>query len=107
MRDLDFNNGFLHWVMWDIPADATSLPDGIEQVFAPPSVEGAKQAPFNAQVTGYYGPCSPSSVNTYQITIYAIDVETLPNLDESTTKADAAATIVDAAVGSTTLSGES
>lgn len=107
MRDLDFNNGFLHWVMWDIPADATSLPDGIEQVFEPPSVEGAKQAAFNPQVTGYFGPCSPNSVNTYEITIYAIDVAILPNLVESTSKTEAAAAIVDAAVGSASLSGES
>lgn len=107
MRDLDFNNGFLHWVMWDIPAEAASLPEGIEQVFQPPSVEGAKQAPFNPQLTGYFGPCSPNSVNTYEITIYAIDVASLPNLDASTSKGDAAQAIEDAAIASASLSGES
>jgi Raf kinase inhibitor-like YbhB/YbcL family protein len=107
MRDLDFNNGFLHWVMWDIPAATVSLPEDVDQVFEPAVPAGAKQAPFNGNQIGYFGPCSPNSVNTYEITVYALPSATLPGLDETSSKTEAADAIVDAALGSAKLSGES
>ncbi len=107
MRDLDYQNGFLHWVMWDIPAASMSLPEGVEQVYAPSTPAGSHQAPFNPGTIGYYGPCSPNSVNTYEITVYALDVATVPGLTSQSTKTEAEAAILDAAIASTTLSGES
>jgi Raf kinase inhibitor-like YbhB/YbcL family protein len=107
MRDLDFNNGFLHWVMWDIPAATLSLPEDVDQVYEPAVPAGAKQAPFNGNQIGYYGPCSPSSVNTYEITVYALPSATMPGLDENSSKTEATDAIVDAALGSAKLSGES
>jgi Raf kinase inhibitor-like YbhB/YbcL family protein len=107
MRDLDFQNGFLHWVMWDIPATTLSLPEGVEQVYQPSVPAGAKQAPFNASVIGYYGPCSPSSVNTYQITVYALPVASLSGLDQTSSNSEAEAAIVAGASASAALSGES
>lgn len=106
MRDLDFG-GFLHWVIWDIPANVHETPEGIEHAFAPADPLGAKQAPFTQGLIGYFGPCSPNSVNTYEITLYAIDVATIPGLDATSTKDEAEAAIVDAAIAETTLSGES
>lgn len=29
MRDLDFNNGFEHWAIWDIPSGVLSLPEDV------------------------------------------------------------------------------
>jgi len=107
MRDLDFQNGFIHWVIWDIPGNLTSLPENIEHVYEPPVPAGAKQARFNQQIRGYQGPCSPGSVNTYEITLYAIPTATLQGLDQNTTKQQAAQAIVDAAIASAKLSGES
>lgn len=107
MRDLDFQNGFLHWVIWDIPAATAALPQGVEQTYQPADPAGAKQAPFNGAVVGYYGPCSPNSVNTYEFTVYAIDVATLPGLDQTSTKQEAEQAIVEAALASTKLAGES
>jgi hypothetical protein len=107
MRDLDYQNGFLHWVMWDIPASSMSLPEGVEQVYAPSMPAGSHQAPFNQSIVGYYGPCSPNSVNTYEITVYALDVATVPGLTSQSTKPEAEAAILDAAIASATLSGES
>lgn len=107
MRDLDFNNGFLHWVMWDIPAATLSLPEDVEQVYQPSVPAGAKQAPFNGSQIGYYGPCSPSSVNTYEITVYALPDASLPGLTQASSKTEAATAIVDAALGSAKLAGES
>lgn len=107
MRDLDFMSGFIHWVIWDIPSDVTSLPAGVEGVYQPSVPAGAKQAPFNAGTIGYFGPCSPNSVNTYEFTVYAVGTATIPGLDDQSTKQEAEAAIVGAAIGSATLSGES
>lgn len=105
MRDLDFQSGFLHWVIWDIPVN--TLPAGIENVYQPSAPAGAKQAPFNQGLVGYYGPCSPNSVNTYQFTVYAIPSATLSGLSASSSKQEAAAAIEAAAIASASLSGES
>ena len=107
LRDLDFMNGFVHWAIWDIPASATGLPEDVEHVYQPADPAGAKQAPFNGGEIGYHGPCSPSSVNTYEFTVYAIDVATIPGLDAMSTKEEAATAIVGAATATATLSGES
>jgi hypothetical protein len=107
MRDLDFMSGFIHWVIWDIPAATTMLPEAVEQVYMPSVPAGAKQAPFNGSTIGYFGPCSPNSTNTYEFTVYAIGVATIPGLDDQSTKQEAEAAIVGAAIASATLSGES
>jgi len=102
MRDLDFNGGFEHWAIWDIPGNVLALPEDVEHVFEPADPDGAKQAGG-----GYLGPCSPNSVNTYELTVYAIPVATIPGLDQNSSKAEAEAAIVEAASASATLSGES
>ena len=107
MRDLDYMNGFLHWVIWDIPASALALPENVDHTYQPAAPAGAKQAPFNGSVTGYYGPCSPSSVNTYEFTVYALPNATLPGLTQQSTKEQASSAIVGAALASAKLSGES
>jgi Raf kinase inhibitor-like YbhB/YbcL family protein len=107
MRDLDYMNGFLHWVIWDIPASALALPENVDHTYQPAAPAGAKQAPFNGSVTGYYGPCSPSSVNTYELTVYALPNATLSGLTQQSTNQQAASAIVAAALASAKLSGES
>ncbi len=110
MRDLNFTpNGkpFIHWAIWDIPSTAMGLPEGVEQTANPANVTGAKQAKFNDQVIGYYGPCSPSSVNTYEITLYAIPTATLGGVTTASTKIQAADAIEAAKVASTKLAGKS
>ena len=107
MRDLDYMNGFLHWVIWDIPASALALPENVDHTYQPAAPAGAKQAPFNGSITGYYGPCSPSSVNTYEFTLYALPSGTLSGLTQQSTKEQAASAIVAAALAFAKLSGES
>lgn len=107
MRDLDFQNGFIHWVMWDIPAGTQSLAENVEHVATPAVPAGAKQAAFNGSITGYQGPCSPGGVNTYEISLYAIPTATLAGITTATAKAAAAAAIVNAATATAKLAGES
>jgi len=112
MRDLDFNNGFVHWTIWNIPvgatpAAATSLPEGVEGKAKPAVPKGAIQAKFNDAIVGYQGPCSPTKVNTYEITVYAIPTETIAGIDAGTVKTDVQKKIVEVAIASAKLSGES
>jgi Raf kinase inhibitor-like YbhB/YbcL family protein len=107
MRDLDYMNGFIHWAIWDIPGSATSLPENVQKSYQPNNVSGAKQAPFNANITGYQGPCSQMSVNTYELTLYAIPTATIKGLNQNSTKQQAAQAIVNAATANTKLAGES
>src|SRR5262249_36121416 len=110
MRDLDNIQGgqpFIHWAIWDIPGSVHSLAEGVEHAYQPQTPSGAKQAKFDNNITGYQGPCSPSSVNTYEITVYAIPTATMAGLNQQTTKINAAAAIVGAATATTKFSGES
>jgi Raf kinase inhibitor-like YbhB/YbcL family protein len=107
LRDLDYQSGFLHWVIWDIPASVRALPENVGEGFEPAVPAGAKQAPFLTGAVGYYGPCSPNSVNTYEFTVYALPSATLSGLDASSTIQQAATAIESSAFASAKLSGES
>ncbi|MCS6923228.1 MAG: YbhB/YbcL family Raf kinase inhibitor-like protein [Fimbriimonadales bacterium] len=69
--DLDADN-FVHWVVYDIPASVTSIPEGA--TFSAP----AKLGRNDADGTGYFGPePPPNEDHRYQFTIYALSVESL------------------------------
>jgi len=76
--DLDADN-FVHWVVYDIPADLSGLPEGLPnqpQV----QVDGAqlKQGVNDFPGFGYGGPePPPGERHRYQFTIYALSVDTL------------------------------
>jgi Raf kinase inhibitor-like YbhB/YbcL family protein len=95
------NGDLVHWVIWDIPASETGLPEAVEDGFEPSDPAGAKQAN-----DGYFGPCSPASDNTYEFTVYAIDVAELPGLDEDSTRDEAVQVVEEHDLASATLSGE-
>lgn len=62
-----------HWVLFNIPATARSLPEGIP---ADPLVEGAGTHGANSwRHLGYGGPCPPKgSEHRYQFQLYALDI---------------------------------
>jgi hypothetical protein len=107
MRDRDFQNGFLHWVIWDIPAGEHALPENVEAGFEPSAPAGAKQAPFVDGTVAYFGPCSPNTVNTYEFTVHALPTATLAGLDATSTMQQAATAIEAASLASAALAGES
>jgi Raf kinase inhibitor-like YbhB/YbcL family protein len=79
MHDRTFMN-YQHWTLYDVPATETSLPEGVP-AGATTMPAGAKQAANSRGLTGpgYFGPCGMSGMNTYELTLYALDVATLPN----------------------------
>lgn len=90
----DVDRGLIHWVIYDIPASATSLPADVDKVYAPADVTGAHQTENFSQMRGYVGPCPPQpEEHTYQLALYPLDVATLPGATMNTTSVQAIQTI--------------
>ncbi|HYB64793.1 MAG TPA: YbhB/YbcL family Raf kinase inhibitor-like protein [Steroidobacteraceae bacterium] len=71
----DITAQFTHWIIYNIPADTTSLPDNAG---APGSSFGVQNDnDFFNPVPSYNGPCPPPNLNPlshqYQFTVYALD----------------------------------
>lgn len=71
--DPDARN-FTHWLIFDIPASATSMPEGVRAGSVP---KGAAEAANDFGATGYGGPCPPSGTHRYSHRVYALDVASL------------------------------
>lgn len=56
---------FTHWVVLDMPADATGLDAGVLP-------GGARQAKNSGGSTSYYPPCPPTGSHHYRFTVYAL-----------------------------------
>jgi len=80
--------GFWHWMIFDIPRNATSLPLGAGDPQAALAPEGAIEGRNDAGVIGYFGPCPPQGdkPHRYRFEIDALDVATL-GLDAAATAA--------------------
>lgn len=66
------DNKFIHWVIFNIPAKAHSLPEGVKKdgVLS----DGSKQGKNSFKKIGYDGPCPPPGPqHLYQFEIYALD----------------------------------
>jgi hypothetical protein len=101
----DKSNMLIHWVIYDIAATATGLPDDVDKDFQPADVAGARQTrSFAGNVRGYLGPCPPV-LHTYEFAVYALDVATLPGVDMNTTRNEAETVILAHDIAKATLSG--
>jgi Raf kinase inhibitor-like YbhB/YbcL family protein len=98
-------NGFLHWVMWDIPASVTMLPADLPTGMMPSMPAGAKQRSFQAD-NGYVGPCPSGMDHEYTFTVYALDTATLEGMTDTTTNVVAAIEAADP-LAEASLSGHS
>jgi Raf kinase inhibitor-like YbhB/YbcL family protein len=88
-----FSQNFLHWVIYDIPSSVSSLSENLAIGYEVADLKGAHQAPIWNGTLGFNGPCAPSGTNTYELTLYALDVTTLPNLSMSSKGADVVSAI--------------
>lgn len=113
VRDVDamiaqFPEGIIHWVIYDIPANVSSLPEGIPAGYEVSDPAGAKQAEVQGSgFFGYFGPCSPNSINTYVFTIHAMATPTLPGVTMASSESEIAGLIESTSIASASLSGES
>ena len=75
--DAPTGSGFWHWVMYDIPASVTSLPQGAGAPGKQP--EGAMLGNSDYGAPGYNGPCPPKGdkPHRYIFTVYAVKTDKL------------------------------
>jgi Raf kinase inhibitor-like YbhB/YbcL family protein len=93
MRDMDVarnktTDDQAHWVVWNLPATATGLPEGVPK--GPKLANGAYQISATGQV--YRGPGAPANGprHHYMFELYALDakVEVEPSADAFDTRAN-------------------
>ncbi len=75
MDDPDAPRGvFTHWLVYSLPANARSLPEGVERLDR--LNNGAVQGKNSAGTVGYRGPCPPAGpAHEYRFYVYALDQE--------------------------------
>jgi len=69
----DTSIDFVHWVLWDIPADVTSLPAALPSGATLTEPEGAQQKSLSGTAYAGSGRCS----NVYEHRVYALSVAKL------------------------------
>lgn len=75
--DAPTGSGWWHWVVYDIPASATGLPEGAGSGTAA-LPEGARQGRTDFGAPGFGGPCPPpGKPHRYVFTVYALKVPAL------------------------------
>jgi Raf kinase inhibitor-like YbhB/YbcL family protein len=71
-------SGWWHWVVYDIPADTTSLPAGAGDPHKKLMPAGALQGRTDFGTPGYGGPCPPpGKPHRYYLRLYALKVAKL------------------------------
>jgi Raf kinase inhibitor-like YbhB/YbcL family protein len=71
---------WVHWVLYNIPVSAASLPEGATAKTLP---QGTREGLNDWKKTGYRGPCPPVGEHRYVHKLYALDV-VLPDLGRVT-----------------------
>jgi hypothetical protein len=61
---------WVHWVLYNLPPDATGLPEAVTTAQLPP---GTGEGVNDWQRTGYGGPCPPVGRHRYFHKLYALD----------------------------------
>jgi Raf kinase inhibitor-like YbhB/YbcL family protein len=71
--------GWWHWVVYNLPADASSLPQGAGGADGAALPKGAVQQRTDFGAPGWGGPCPPAGAkpHRYQFTLHALKVDKL------------------------------
>lgn len=77
--DAPTGSGWWHWVVYDLPASTTSLPEAVGTADGAGWPQGAKQARTDFGVPGYGGAAPPpgDKPHRYIFTVYALKSDTL------------------------------
>lgn len=77
MEDPDVANNapFVHWQLYNIPAETTALPEGIPAMVELLKPEGARQGMNDRGAVGYFGPRPPKGApaHSYHFQVFALD----------------------------------
>jgi Raf kinase inhibitor-like YbhB/YbcL family protein len=64
---------WVHWVMWNIPADTTEISENVPPEEKLP--DGSVQGINDFRKHGYGGPCPPGGTHRYYFKLYALDTK--------------------------------
>ena len=70
-EDPDAPHGWIHWVLYNMPADTRSIPENSPKKYELDN--GACQGMSDFREVGYGGPCPPSGIHRYFFRLYAVD----------------------------------
>ena len=75
--DAPTGSGWWHWMVYNIPANVTELPEGAGSADGKMLPAGTKQGPTDFGMAAYGGPCPPpgDTPHHYIFTVYALKVE--------------------------------
>jgi Raf kinase inhibitor-like YbhB/YbcL family protein len=66
---------FVHWLLWNLPADKREVPEGIPRDREVRQLANARQGTNDFRKIGYGGPCPPRGEHHYRFHLYAVDDE--------------------------------
>jgi Raf kinase inhibitor-like YbhB/YbcL family protein len=87
--DAPTGSGWWHWIVFNIPPGTTSLPKDAGNPQKSLMPNGTIQSRTDFGVDGYGGPCPPvgHGKHHYRITVFAVDVDKLPDATGDTASA--------------------
>jgi len=67
--------GFVHWLLWNVPADVDAVPENVPRTETVSSLGDARQGTNGFGDIGYRGPAPPADdgAHTYRFTLWAVD----------------------------------
>jgi len=71
--DPDARGIWTHWVVYNLPAQARALPEGVAAEAT--RADGSMQGKNSGGQVGYGGPCPPSGTHRYVFRLYALDIK--------------------------------
>ena len=103
-RDAPTGSGFWHWLVYNIPASVTALPEGAGSD-GKSLPAGAAMARNDAGSSAYLGPCPPvgDKAHRYLVTVYALKTDKLDGIDANSSGALLGFTIHGAQIGKATV----
>ena len=70
--DATTGSGWVHWILFNIPADSRGLPEGVPDL--PTLTDGSLHGRNSEEWTRYVGPCPPFT-QRYYFRLYALDTK--------------------------------
>lgn len=66
---------FTHWLLWNVPADTTSIPADVPATETVEALDGARQGTNDFGDIGYGGPCPPEDdpPHAYRFTLHVLE----------------------------------
>ncbi len=96
---------FTHWLLWNVPADTTAIPEDQPRQETLPDLGGAAQGTNDFGGVGYRGPSPPSGDDPHRYRFRAFALASALDLEPGAERSAVLSAAEDAAVATGTLTG--